>query len=134
MKVLRAVVSGILVWSLVFSGFIILSFIPGIKEDETLQGIIAFIFIIPFAYLGTSFYYRNGTADNALIVGVTMAVTALLLDMAITVPFVEVPDGGSYSGFFTSPVLWILVTEELVVVFLYRKLKVKAALVSRSDY
>ena len=55
-----------------------------------------------------------------------MVSTAILLDVIITVPLVEIPyNGGSYQAFFTNPLLWILVIENVAVVYFYWRLKVR---------
>jgi len=62
---------------------------------------------------------------NGLIVGLIMVVTALILDAIINVPFVIIPPGGSYLEFFTSTILWDIVIEYIVIIFLYWRIKVK---------
>ncbi|MCC9071078.1 DUF5367 domain-containing protein [Flavobacterium sp. F-65] len=52
--------------------------------------------------------------------------TALLLDALITAPFAIIPNHGSYHRFFTSKLLWILVAENLTIVYFYWKLKIKS--------
>lgn len=62
---------------------------------------------------------------SGLQLGIIMSLTALFLDIIITVPLVEIPKGKSYESFFTSPTLWILVFINTVSVFLWRKLNNK---------
>ncbi len=62
---------------------------------------------------------------NGLIVGLTMVITALILDAIINVPFVIIPHGGSYLEFFTSVMLWDIVIKYIVIIFLYWRIKVK---------
>lgn len=126
MKTKRAVLCGALVWLMIFSLFTVLSFIPGIKDSETQQGIVIGIFIIPSASLGAAIYYKGGDRTNGLIIGLVMIGVALILDAIITVPFVEIPyNGRGYSTFFTNPLLWILVVENITVIFIYWKLRIK---------
>ena len=125
MKKIRAILTGSVVWVFVFTAFTALGYLPGIKDSLNLQGLIVGILIIPFAALGASIYYKNGNKDNGLLVGLIMVATALLLDVLITVPFVEIPNGRSYQSFFTSPILWILVVINITTTYIYWKLKVK---------
>ncbi len=126
MKITRAILSGGVAWMCVFTTFIILSFIPGIKDSEVQQGFVIGILLIPFASIGAALYYKKGDNTNGFKVGLVMVFTALLLDVIITVPFVEIPyNGGSYFKFFTNPLLWFLVLENLAVVYFYWRLKVK---------
>jgi hypothetical protein len=126
MKVVRAILSGSLAWLLVLSTFTAMSFIPGMKDSELQQGWVIGFFIIPFASLGAAIYYKNGDKTNGLLIGLIMVTTALLLDVCITVPLVEIPyNGSSYSKFFTNPLLWVLVAENVAVIYLYWKWKVK---------
>jgi len=129
MKTIRTILTGTLVWFLIFSVFTVMSFIPGIKELEILQGFIIAAFIIPFASMGAAIYYKKGDKTNGFIIGSMMVLTALILDALVTVPFVEIPyNGSSYSKFFTNPLLWILVLENIAVIYFYWKIKVKPQL------
>ena len=124
MNTKRAILSGSLVWLLIFSVFTVLSFIPGIKDSLTQQGLIISLCIIPFASWGTAIYYKKGDIGNGLSVGIVMVATALILDVFITVPLVEIPHGGSYTRFFADPLLWILVVENIAVIYAWWKLKI----------
>lgn len=126
MKIVQAILSGSIVWMFVLTAFSIMSFIPGIKNSEMQQGLIIGILLIPFASIGAAHYYRKGDTTNGFKVGLVMVSSALFLDVIVTVPMVEIPyNGGSYFAFFTNPLLWFLVVENLVVVYLYWRLKVK---------
>ncbi|QOG01332.1 DUF5367 family protein [Flavobacterium sp. MDT1-60] len=109
MVYLRGIVSGLFVWSCVSISFYLLEHIPVIKDSFVVQAFIVMICISFYAFLGAQFYYKNGHQTNGMIVGLIMSGTALLLDIFITIPFVEIPNGRSYQSFFSSPVLWILV-------------------------
>lgn len=89
------------------------------------QGLIMFIFIIPAAWLGAAFYYKMGTKTNGIKVGFIMVMIALILEAIITVPLLEIPHNGSYSAFFTNPILWILMVENMLVPYFYWKFKIK---------
>ena len=106
MKLLRAILSGVLVWILIFSVFTAISFIPGIKDSPIQQGLVIGLLLIPFASFGAAIYYKSGDKTNGLVIGTLMIIVALILDAVVTVPLVEIPyNGSSYSQFFTNPLL-----------------------------
>lgn len=125
MKISRAIFSGAIMWVLVFTSFILMNMVPGIKDSVMYQSVIISVLMIPFAAFGAHTYYKRGVRKNGLIVGTVMATTALGLDALITVPLVEIPyNGSSYAAFFTNPLLWILVCLAVLVVYLYWRWRV----------
>lgn len=124
MKLLSAMRSGALVWLLTFSTFGLLSLVPGLKDSLDAQAIVVCFMMVPFAMVGASVYYRKGGCGNGIAIGSIMAATALVLDGVITVPFVEMPRGGSYQQFFSYQMLWLLVIVNISTVFFYWWLKV----------
>ncbi len=122
MNYIRAIFSGILVWFGVSLFFYILEQIPVVKDSFFWQSIIVAISIVFFAIGAAKFYYLKKYKISGLQLGIIMSLTALFLDVIITVPFVEIPNGRNYESFFTSPVLWILAFVNAVSVFLWRKL------------
>lgn len=122
MRYSRAVFSGILVWIGVSFSFYILGIIPVMKESFFLQSIITAVCIVFFAIGAAKFYYRQKYKMNGLLLGLIMSITALILDLIITVPFVEIPNGRTYQSFLTSPILWILAFENAFSVFLWKKI------------
>ncbi len=125
MKYFRAISTGAFVWLLIFTAFAILGFIPLLKDSLNLQALVVGILIVPFAILGTTIYYKNGSRASGMTVGIIMALTALLLDALITVPFVEIPKGGSYLNFFSFPLLWMLVFINIATVYFFWKYFIK---------
>jgi Family of unknown function (DUF5367) len=119
MKYTRVIFSGALVWLFVFTTFIILAYVPGVKDSLDQQGIIAYILLIFYATVGTTVYYKTGSTTHGLFVGLIFATIALLLDVLVTVPLVEIPAGRSYASFFTSYVLWVLVAVNISTVYVY---------------
>lgn len=122
MRVPRAVFSGALVWALIFALFAALDSFSPLTLNE--QAIVIAILIVPIAVLGASLYYRRGNSGNGWVIGLIMASTALGLDALITVPLVEIPDGGSYHSFFTYPLLWLLVLVNVATVGAYWSIKI----------
>jgi hypothetical protein len=124
MNKIRAILTGSLIWLLVFTTFWVLAYLPRLKDSLDLQASIVALLIIPFAILGASIYYKNGNKDHGFVVGITMVITALLLDVLVTVPFVVIPTGGSYESFFTYPLLWVLVLINISTIYFYWKRKI----------
>ena len=127
MKYFRAMCTGALVWLCVSISFTILESVPQIKDSLNLQSFFVCLLLVPFAIFGASIFYRNGNKEQGLKVGLIMGITALLLDAVITVPFVEMPRGGSYQSFFSYPILWLMVLINVTTVFFFWKLKIKGS-------
>ena len=125
MKHLRAILIGAMVWALIFFSFALLGFVPTLKDSLNLQALVVGILIVPYAIFGASIFYKNGNTENGIVIGVIMAVTALMLDTLITVPFIEIPNGGTYQSFFSFPLLWLLVFINIASVYFYWRLKIK---------
>lgn len=125
MKKIRAILVGIMIWTFVFILFSILDFIPSLKNKALHQFIIVAVLVIPYTLFSAFVYYKNGNSSNGLTSGLIMVTTALILDIIITVPFIIIPNKGSYYGFFTSIYLWLLVIENLMIVYLYWRMRVK---------
>ncbi len=123
-SILKASLIGVLVWALVFTAFSILAFVPVVKDSLDLQASILAVLIVPFATLGATLYYKNGNHDHGLKVGLISVVIALSLDALITVPYIEIPNGGSYQSFFGYPLLYLLVAVNILTFYLYWRLKV----------
>ncbi|GAB5527692.1 MAG: hypothetical protein Roseis2KO_55640 [Roseivirga sp.] len=126
MNIKRAVAAGNLVWLGIFSLFAVFNYIPGIQDSVLIQGLLIGIAIIPFAAWGTSFYYKKGAGGNGFKLALIMMAVAMVLDAIITVPLIEIPlHGRNHYEFFTYPLLYILVAENLLVIWLYWKFKIK---------
>ncbi len=126
MNIKRAIAAGSLVWLGIFSLFAVFNFIPLTQDSEAIQGLLIGIAIIPFAGLGTAFYYKKGAGGNGFNLALIMMAVAMALDAIITVPLIEIPlHGRDHYEFFTYPLLYILVTENLLVIWLYWKYKIK---------
>jgi hypothetical protein len=125
MRTGRAVLSGALIWFMVLALFGVLDNISATRNSQFLQGVIAIVLIIPFAYLGASIYYKSGDQSHGLLIGIVMVLTALFLDALITVPLIEQPYHGiDHQRFFSNPVLWIVVVQVLIVVWLFQRSKI----------
>ena len=122
MNYLRAVFAGTIAWLCVVITFYILDNIPFFKVSSTAQAIVAIFAIVFYAWFAAWFYYKKAEKKSGLQAGVVITATALLLDVLITVPLVEIPKGNSYQAFFFSnPLLWILAVLNVITVFVYGK-------------
>ena len=127
MKTTKIILFGTLAWFLIFSLFAVLNLIPVTAQSETLQGVIVGIGVVPFGIFGAWLYYRKNEG-HGLKVGALMLLVAMVLDALITVPLIEMPlHGRNHLDFFTYPLLWILVTENILVIYAYWAFKVKPA-------
>ena len=126
MKTGRAILSGALIWLLVLILFGVMDSVPATSQSQLLQGAIVCVLIIPFSLFGANIYYKTGDRSNGLSVGFVMAGTALLLDALVTVPLIEQPYHGiDHVQFFTNPLLFIIVIEVVLVIWLYYKMRIQ---------
>lgn len=117
----RALLAGIIAWLCVVITFYVLEHIPFFNESMTTQAFIAAFTIIFYAWFAAWFYYKKAAKKSGLLAGIVITGTALILDVLVTVPFIEIPKGSSYQAFFSNPLLWILAVINVLTVFLYLK-------------
>jgi hypothetical protein len=125
MNYLRAVLSGIILWICVAVTFLILEHTPIIKDSLNIQTVIICLFIIFYSAIGAAFYYKKAISISGFQVGVMMSFTAILLDVLLFVPLVEIPKGNTYQDFFSNPLVWILAILNIATVYFYSKTKLK---------
>lgn len=117
----RALLAGIIAWLCVVITFYVLEHIPFFKESMTAQAFIAAFTIIFYAWFAAWFYYKKAAKKSGFLAGIVITGTALILDVLVTVPFIEIPKGSSYQDFFSNSLLWILAVINVLTVFLYLK-------------
>ncbi|WP_070907364.1 DUF5367 family protein [Flavobacterium tructae] len=127
MKYSRGIFSGFIVWLCVSFSFYLLGNTPLLKDSFLIQAAIVMVLIVFYAIVGAKFYYQKKYNINGFTLGVLMSGTALFLDVLITVPFVEIPEGRSYESFFTSPILWTLAFINAFSVYWYWHRKIKTS-------
>lgn len=125
MKILRAILSGVITWALIFVLWTIMIFIPVLKDIEILQYLIHYTVLIPIVILGASYYYKSMDKVNGFILGVIMLIVGIMLDAIITVPFFTKPQGTGYAEFFINPLIWVGFVEFVAITYLYWTKKVK---------
>ncbi len=123
MNKIRAVLSGIILWIMIFSLYTLISFIPLFRQSIILQNSIVFIGVIIFVYFSVLFYFRKGKKISGLMLAILMIITALGLDALVTVPMVMIPQGIGYKIFYATPFLWLMVAEILMFTVLFSQLK-----------
>ncbi|WP_264537327.1 DUF5367 domain-containing protein [Flavobacterium sp. N1736] len=125
MKYLQILLPGVFIWVCVSLSFYILSFVPLINNSFKSEAVIVMIMMVLYANEMALVYYKNGIKIHGLLLGIIMSMTALILDALITVPFIEIPNGRTYSSFFCNPVLCILISINLVTVYYFWRIKIK---------
>ncbi|MGL1887595.1 MAG: DUF5367 domain-containing protein [Reichenbachiella sp.] len=126
MKITRAILTGSLMWVMVFTIFALLGTIPTFHDSPVYLGLSVAIFLIPISIFGANIYYKKSPPTHGLTVALTMVATALFLDLIITIPFYEIPyNNGSYTNFLSAPLLWILIVENITILYLYGRYQLK---------
>ena len=125
MNYIKALFSGFLVWLCLIFSFYVLENIPMMKNFFVGQALIITIAIVFYAVGSAALYYKKENKPNGFLLGMAMSATALLLDVFITVPRFEIPKGGSYLSFFSSPFLWLLVSVTVLSVYFYWRKKIR---------
>lgn len=123
----RAVLSGVLLWFFVAATFYILEHTPIVKDSLGIQTVLICILIVFYSTIGASYYYKKVRNTSGFQVGLVMSFTAILLDILIFVPLVEIPKGNTYQDFFSNPLLWILAALNIITVAAYWKKRSKAS-------
>jgi RsiW-degrading membrane proteinase PrsW (M82 family) len=119
MKIKRAIVIGIAIWSIGILLYSISYYVRILENAETQANLVLFVAVMPLVWLGCAFYYKKDKQTHGYLVGQTMLLTAVVLDALITVPFYVIPKGGSHYNFFTALGFWIIAFEFLLVAVLY---------------
>ena len=103
MKKIRAIGIGTGIWGLGVSAFVGSFFIPLLENAEEQANLVLFLAVVPLVWYGTKLYYKSGNKTHGWKIGLTFFLIAAALDALITVPFLVVPNGGSYQEFFLDP-------------------------------
>jgi len=121
----RSILAGIIAWLCVVITFYVLEHIPLFKKSTTAQAFIAAFTIIFYAWFAAWFYYKKAAKKSGLLAAIVITGTALVLDVLVTVPLIEIPKGSSYQAFFSNPLLWILAVINVLTVYVYLKRNTK---------
>lgn len=112
-------ISAGIIWTLGVTAFIASYFVPIMPDPDVQANWTLSLVLIPLATLGAHIYYRKGHTTNGFVLGFSMFLVALILDVLITVPFLILPNGGTYTSFFGDPNFWFLAAEYISVVAAY---------------
>lgn len=108
MKELRAIGIGIIIWIIGVSIYTISFYIPILKAPELQANILLSLGILPVVWFGAKLYYINQSTTKGYWLGLAFFLTATALDALITVPYLIVPNGGTYYKFFTATGFWLI--------------------------
>ena len=119
MKKVRAITIGAGIWALGVS-FYSLSFLVDILDDPQQQAnMVLFLTVMPLVWVGSMLYHKEDRKTHGYFVGQTFFLVAAALDALITVPFLVIPNGGSYYDFFTDLGFWLIGLEFIATATLY---------------
>ena len=114
-----ATISALIVYVIGVLSFIASYIFPVMPDADLQANWVLSIVLIPAAMLGAHIYYRKGHQTNGFVLGVVMFLIAIILDAIITVPYLIIPLGGSYTSFFGDPGFWLIAVEYISVVAAY---------------
>lgn len=113
-----SIVSGIFIWILGVSFYLLSFSIPIIENTELQSNILLALGIIPSAFIGTYFFYSKSYIKPYAL-ALKFVILAVLLDALITVPVFIIPNGGNYSEFFENPMFYAIAVEIYCIVFYF---------------
>ncbi|MEM8763810.1 MAG: DUF5367 family protein [Bacteroidota bacterium] len=119
MQIVRTLVIGILIWIVGVSLYSLSFFIPVLKDADLQANLILSLGVLPVVWFGTKLYYRGKNKTKGYWVGLAFFLIAGSLDALITVPYLIMPDGGSYFDFFTAIGFWFIGIEFIGMATLY---------------
>lgn len=129
MKTIKAIIIGGFIWILGASFYTASYFLPFLEDLELQANLVLAISLIPNAWLGARLYYKWEPNMSGFKFGVIAVITAILLDVIITVPFLIIPYGGTYERFFSAPAFWLIVVEYLLIIVSYWNFNIKPQLI-----
>ncbi|MEM9363487.1 MAG: DUF5367 family protein [Bacteroidota bacterium] len=119
MKTFRTIGIGTLIWILGVSLYTLSFYVPMMENLELQANLVLFVAVIPLVWMGCKLYYRNHREAHGLLLGLTFFGISALLDVLITVPYLVVPNGGSYESFFIDINFWMIGLEFILVSVFY---------------
>ena len=118
----RIVIIGISIWILGVSMYLLSYYIPILKNPEFQANLFLMLAVIPLVWFGTKIYYQKQSSPNGIILGLAFFTIAACLDALFTVPYLIIPNGGSYKDFFMDLGFWLIGMEFILVAIVYRSL------------
>ncbi len=120
---MKTILVGAAIWFGGVSVYSLSYFIPVLKDVELQANVFLALGLIPIAWYGAKFYFKKESLDHSVKAAFSMLLTAVVLDVLITVPFLIIPYGGSYQSFFTGFSFWLIATEYIAVILIYSRMK-----------
>lgn len=121
MKVLRAILLGILLWVLIFVEISV--FMIGLGLTGVIKHIIHYAFLIIFTALGAAIYYKTKDKLNGFVLGIFWLLVGNVLDLTITIPMFTAKNyetlAAAYSGFYSDIYLWLGFLMVIIVAGIY---------------
>ncbi|MEL6917126.1 MAG: DUF5367 family protein [Bacteroidota bacterium] len=124
MKIFRAIIIGMFIWVIGVSIYSLSFYVPVLEDLELQANIVLFTTIVPLVWFGCHIYYKKDKTIHGFLLGQTLFIIAGILDALITVPFLIIPNGGSYHSFFTDISFWLVALEFIATAMLYWFVKV----------
>jgi len=126
MNILRALFTGIGIWT-AGVGLFVLSYLIPIFENTDLQANLVLALWLPvFVWLGSYYYYKKNLTTHGIKLGLLFMIVAIVLDAAITVPVLLKPYNETHLSFFTDLSFWLIALEILAVATVYYYLRVRS--------
>ena len=124
MTLLKTIGIGIVIWIMGVIIYTVSFLIPLSNNLELQANILLSLGILPVVWYGAKLYYQKSSSTKGYWLGVAFFFTATVLDALITVPFVIIPNGGSYYHFFTAFGFWLIGLEFVLTTTAYWYFKV----------
>jgi len=113
-----SILCAILVWMFGITLYLLSYYIPVLENTELQSNIVLALGIVPSAVLGTYLFYRKHHKSPSIL-ALTFVSVAILLDALLTVPVFIIPNGGSYSDFFSDSMFYTIIVEYYFIVFYF---------------
>jgi len=119
---LKAVLSGVLVWVMIFVLWTLMDLVPALYDNLTLEWIIAFVLSIPIVVLAASLHHKEHDM-NGFLLGLIFVVVTIILDALITVPLLSAGEPLIYVEFFSDWVGGLWYAEILLITGIYEQIR-----------
>ena len=119
MKQVKAIGIAMIIWIIGVSIYTVSFYIPILEDPELQANILLSLGILPIIWFGAKLYYRTKSTTKGYWLGLVFFLTAAVLDALITVPYLIVPNGGTYYDFFTASGFWLIGIEFIITTSVY---------------
>lgn len=123
--IIRTTIIGVIVWMIGVSVYSISFYIQILENPEFQANIILTMAVIPLVWFGAKAFYKKENNVSGMLLGLTLFFTAGILDAVFTVPYLIIPNGGSYEQFYTDLGFWLIGLEFVIITTLYWYFNIK---------